>query len=237
MSTHAVESGVGVRTGLPAAARAQVLWLGGALVGSFLLPFVFADRLGLAKDVYYGIYGASVIAFLTLWAHTTALSWRGAVRRHWRLAVVLGLASGAVLAFIVLKDAATTRPGDAAVLGAVLWRGVFYGAIDGLLLSSFPILAVFGAFKGTKLERRRRGKIAIGSVAMLASLLMTATYHLGYNDFRSAKVRSPLAGDVIWSMPTLLTLNPLGAPIAHASMHVTAVLHSYHTDLFLPPHR
>jgi hypothetical protein len=37
-------------------------------------------------------------------------------------------------------------------------------------------------------------------------------------------------------MPTLLTLNPIGAPIAHATMHVTAVLHSYHTDLFLPPH-
>ena len=28
-----------------------------------------------------------------------------------------------------------------------------------------------------------------------------------------------------------------GAPFAHAVMHSTAVLHSYHTDLFLPPHR
>ncbi len=65
---------------------------------------------------------------------------------------------------------------------------------------------------------------------------MTAVYHLGYSDFRSAKVRSPIAGDVAWSMPTLLTLNPIGAPIAHATMHVTAVLHSYNTDLFLPPH-
>ena len=40
----------------------------------------------------------------------------------------------------------------------------------------------------------------------------------------------------MWSVPTLATLNPIGAPIAHVGLHVSAVLHSYETDLFLPPH-
>jgi hypothetical protein len=69
-----------------------------------------------------------------------------------------------------------------------------------------------------------------------ASQLMTATYHLGYSDFRSEKLAKPLAGDVLWSVPTLATLNPIGAPIAHAGMHVTAVVHSSDTVVFLPPH-
>ncbi len=112
---------------------------------------------------------------------------------------------------------------------------MFYGLADGLLLSSFPILAVFAAF-GSPMVERMRGKIMVGVVALLASLVMTGAYHAGYSDFRSGKVANPLAGDVVWSMPTLITLNPIGAPIAHAGMHVTAVLHSYHTDLFLPPH-
>ena len=30
----------------------------------------------------------------------------------------------------------------------------------------------------------------------------------------------PVAADVVWSVPTLVTLNPIGAPIAHAGMHV-----------------
>jgi hypothetical protein len=34
-----------------------------------------------------------------------------------------------------------------------------------------------------------------------------------------------------------MTLNPIGAPVAHVVMHTTAVLHAYHTDVFLPPHR
>jgi hypothetical protein len=50
-------------------------------------------------------------------------------------------------------------------------------------------------------------------------------------------VKRPLTGDVIWSAPTLVTLSPLGAPIAHITLHVSTVVHSYDTDLFLPPHR
>jgi hypothetical protein len=66
---------------------------------------------------------------------------------------------------------------------------------------------------------------------------MTAAYHAGYSDFRSGKIGKPLTGDVVWSIPTLVTLNPIGSPIAHAGLHTSAVLHSYETDTFLPPHR
>ncbi|MGZ4335555.1 MAG: hypothetical protein ACXVRJ_14960 [Gaiellaceae bacterium] len=237
MSTHAVEPRVGTPAHLPAAVRAQMPWLAGGLAGSFLVPFVLADQLSLPKDLYYGIYGVSVLTFLWSWTRATSQPWRELVVRHWRLAVVLGLVCGALLMFVVLRQDATTRPAGVGLVAAIVWRGLFYGAIDGLLLSSFPILLVFAAFKGTHLLERLQGKIVVGLVALVASMVMTATYHLGYSDFRSSKLRSPVAGDVVWSMPTLLTLNPIGAPIAHATLHTTAVLHSYHTDLFLPPHR
>jgi len=237
MSIHAIEPHAGSPARLPLAARRQLPWIGAGLAVGFLVPFVFADRLALQRDLYYAVYAAAVIGFFAAWARATEQPLREMVHRRWRLAVLLGLVFGAALAFMVLRAAdATSRPAGIALAGAVLWRGVVYGAIDGLLLSSFPILAVFAAFEGTELRRRRRGKVLIGVVALVASLGMTAVYHLGYSDFRSGKVRSPIAGDVAWSMPTLLTLNPIGAPIAHATMHVTAVLHSYNTDLFLPPH-
>ena len=40
---------------------------------------------------------------------------------------------------------------------ALLWRGVAYGAADGLLLSAFPILAVYAAAEDTPIRRRRSG--------------------------------------------------------------------------------
>jgi hypothetical protein len=71
---------------------------------------------------------------------------------------------------------------------------------------------------------------------MTASMTMTAVYHAGYSDFRSSKLSKPVTGDLVWSVPTLATLNPIGAPIAHAGLHVSAVFHNADSNLFLPPH-
>lgn len=219
-----------------APASRQARWLVGGVALGFLVPFVCTDLLGLQRDVYYGVYSAFAFGFFGFWAHHTNQSIRTMIARRWVLAIVLGLAVAGVMAFIVLRQDATSRPTGLTLAAAVMWRGVVYGAADGLLLSSFPILAVFAAFTGTALRRSTSGKLRIGALALLASIAMTAAYHAGYSDFRSGKIANPIAGDAIWSIPTLVTLNPIAAPIAHVGLHVTAVLHSYHTDLFLPPH-
>jgi hypothetical protein len=211
-------------------------WLAAGFPFAFALPFVLTDVLDLNRDLFYGLYALAVAGFVTAWARDTGLTRRD-LTRNWRWGLVLGAAAAALLALIVVRtDHATARPGGIDLAAAVLWRGVLYGLTDGVLLSVFPILAVFGAFAGTKLRERAAGTALIATIALLASLGITAVYHLGYSDFRSEKVRKPLVGDVIWSAPTLLTLSPLGAPIAHVGLHVGAILHSYETDTFLPPH-
>ena len=203
-----------------------------------LVPFLFADVLQLPRDLYYGIYIAAVFVFFALWARATGQRLDVMVRRRWRLAVVLGVVFALLLSFVVVRtEPAGPAPEGLALVWAVLWRGVAYGAADGLLLSAFPILAVFAAAEGSRLRRRRSGTVAVGAAALLASLTMTTVYHLGYQDFRSALLARPVAADLVWSVPTLVTLNPIGTPITHAAMHVTAVLHSYDTEVFLPPHR
>jgi hypothetical protein len=78
--------------------------------------------------------------------------------------------------------------------------------------------------------------LATGALALVMAFGFTAVYHAGYSEFRSGKIGTPMRGTAIWSASTLLTLNPLGAPIAHVAMHVSAVIHNYKTDTFLPPH-
>jgi hypothetical protein len=236
MSTHAVRHAARARAGTQVSRH--WFWLAGGLVLGFALPYVFTDVLEIERDLFYGIYAAAVVALVAAWARSTGYDLRRAVRRRWPWALGLGLAVAGILALVVLRTEDTTsRPDGLELVGAVAWRGVVYGLVDGLLLSAFPILVVFAAMAGTRLNERLRGKLVIGVVALVASLAMTAVYHAGYSDFRSEKIRKPVLGDVAWSVPTLLTLNPIGAPIAHAGMHTTAVLHSYETDTFLPPHR
>ena len=231
------------RAAAPAAAasvstpRRHAAWLVGGMALAFLVPYVLADRIGLARDLYYGLYAAAVVALFTGWARDTGESLRAMLARRWRLAVLLGLAFAGISAFIATRaEDAGGHPGGIEFAGALFWRGLVYGAADGLLLSAFPILLVFAALRGSRLRRRAGGLIAVGAIAMVASLSMTAVYHAGYSDFRSSKLRKPVTGDLIWSVPTLATLNPVGAPIAHVGLHVGAVVHDYDTQLFLPPH-
>ena len=216
--------------------RRHWAWLVACFPFAFAVPFLLTDVLDLNRDLFYGLYALAVAGFVAAWARDTRLTRRD-FTRNWRWGLALGAAGAALMALIVLRtEDATARPGGIELAAAVLWRGVLYGLTDGVLLSVFPILAVFAAFAGTRLRQRAAGTVLIATIAMIASLGITAVYHLGYSDFRSEKVRKPIVGDMVWSAPTLLTLSPLGAPIAHAGLHVSAVLHSYQTNTFLPPH-
>jgi hypothetical protein len=227
---------VGSRTRL-AAVPQQAWWLLGGLMLAFGVPFVFADLAGLQRDLYYALYVVSVFAFVGLWVRQTQQPVRTFLTHRWRWAVPLGVLAGVVLMFTVLREPSTPHPHGLTFVGAIIWRGIVYGTADSLLLSVFPILAVFGLFASKPLrERSKRAVAGIGALALVVSLLFTAVYHVGHPDFRGSNVTRPLTGDVIWSVPTLVTLSPLGTPIAHIATHVTAVVHSYDTDLFLPPH-
>jgi hypothetical protein len=222
---------VGIRT------HPQWVWLLAGLMLAFAVPYVFADLLSLNRDVYYGIYTLAVVGFLALWLRLGTQSPRRMLTRNWRLGFVLGAVFAGLEVAIALTDKATTHPQGWTFADAILWRGVVYGATDGLLLSVCPILAVFAAFASRPLrERTKRAVTGIGALALAVSIVFTAVYHLGYPDFRGSKLKKPVVGDLVWSVPTLMTLSPVGAPIAHIGLHVTAVVHSYDTNTFLPPH-
>jgi hypothetical protein len=42
-------------------------------------------------------------------------------------------------------------------------------------------------------------------------------------------------GNVLMSMPMLLTANPYGSVADHSAMHIAAVIHEYEGDTRLPP--
>jgi hypothetical protein len=200
-------------------------------------PVRLAEHLGVARDLYYGFYAAAVVGLFVAWARDTQQPLREMLARRWQLAVGLGVVFAAISAFIATRaEDGTAHPDGIEFVAALFWRGIVYGAADGLLLSAFPILLVFAALRDSRVRQRAAGLVAVGAVAMIASLAMTAAYHAGYDDFRSDKLQKPVTGDLVWSVPTLATLNPVGAPIAHVGLHVGAVTHNYQTDLFLPPH-
>ena len=107
-------------------------------------PFLLTDVFNLNRDVFYGAYALVVAVLFTGWVRSTGYDLVAAVWRRWLLAIALGTLCGGLLAMMVVRtEAATSRPEGIKLVGALAWRGVLYGITDGLLLSVFPILAVF----------------------------------------------------------------------------------------------
>jgi hypothetical protein len=206
----------------------------GALVG-FGASFIFGDFLSLPVDLYYLVYFGIIFIFFSFYVRETKLNIKEWFSKRLVWGVLLGFMFGGLMVQKVLSMPETEKFTGAYLGWVLFWRGLVYGMIDGLLLSSFPWIVTWRAFDVGK--KPLGEKIAFGFLAWLFILGVTTAYHLGYSDFRSGKILQPNIGNTIISLPTLLTGNPLGSPITHAIMHTTAVIHSPRTDLFLPPHR
>lgn len=206
----------------------------GVLVG-FGASFIFGDLITLPLDLYYLIYFGIIITFFTIYIKKTQLNLKEWFSRRLVLGILLGLIFGALMVQNVLSRPATEKFTGPYLAWLIFWRGLIYGAIDGLLLSVFPWVVTWRAFDVSGRPQERNIKVNL--LAWVFVLAMTTAYHLGYSDFRSKKIIEPNIGNTIISIPTLASTNPIGSPIAHAIMHITAIIHSPKTELFLPPHR
>jgi len=206
----------------------------GAIVG-FGASFIFGDLMTLPLDLYYLIYFGIITVFFTIYIQKTQLNLKEWFSRRLVWGILLGLVFGALMVQNVLSRPATEKFTGPYLVWLIFWRGLIYGAMDGLLLSVFPWMVTWRAFDVEKKPLGR--KIAFALLAWLFILVLTTAYHLGYSDFRSRKIIQPNIGNTIISVPTLVSANPIGSPVAHAMMHIAAIIHSPRTELFLPPHR
>lgn len=211
----------------------QLRWLAIAAVVGFAVPFIGSSILGLQHDVYLGIYFVAVAVLLWAYARTTRLDIRALLLRNWKLGVALGVVFGIVLVRNVFSEHATPHPSGAYYWFELLWRGGIYGAVDALLLTVLPSLVVYRSLGGHLRSWRLRLEYFGASLALILSL--TAIYHLGYTQYRQDGVRAPETGNVIISMPMLLSANPIGSVADHMAMHISAVQHEYNTEVRLPP--
>ena len=212
---------------------AHIVWFAGGAILGFLVPFIFTSVLSPHHDLYYLIYFAIASGFLGLYVRTTRVDLARFIQRNWHWSLGIGVPVGAFVVWNVLSRDGTPGLTGAYLVFEVLWRGAAYGVVDALLLTAFPGLVALGLLRGNLSGMLRKAGLVLATMVMV--LVITGVYHLGYDQFREAGVREPEIGNVIISAPMLATANPAGSILAHASMHVAAVIYSYETDVFLPP--
>jgi len=222
-----------VSRAVPAVVR-HLAWFAGVCAVAFLVSYLGVSVLDLQHDLFYLVYFAITITLVVTYVRVERVDvaevFRG--RRRWSLGV--GLVLTGFLVFNVFKTAdGTARPHGAYFVFELLWRGVGYGIVDTLLLTIFP------CFVATMLLRGQvaglRGKLRFTALMLPLVIVLTATYHSGYPQYRQDGLSRPETGNVLISVPTFATANPVGSIVAHVSQHITAVTHAYESRIFNPP--
>jgi hypothetical protein len=212
----------------------QLGWFALVCAVGFLVPYLGVSVLDLQHDVFYLVYFVVTIALVAGYVRLERVD-VGEVfrlRRRWSLGVGVVLAVFLVVNVFNTEDA-TARPGGAYFAFELLWRGVGYGLVDTLLLTVLPCLVAYSLLHGR--VGGLKGKLRLTALMLPLVLLVTATYHLGYPQYRDDGIGRPETGNVLISIPAFATANPLGSFVAHASQHVAAVTHAYESRIFNPP--
>jgi hypothetical protein len=218
---------------VPHAVR-QVAWVAAVCGIAFLVPYLGVSVLALQHDVYYLVYFAVTIALVATYARVEQVDAAEIFRQRWRWSLGAGVVLAAFLVFNVFKTSdATARPHGAYFVFELLWRGVGYGIVDTLLLTIFPCFVAYKLLHGHAVGLK--GKLRFTALMWPVVLLVTATYHLGYPQYRQDGLSRPETGNVLISIPTFATVNPVGSIVAHVSQHITAVTHAYESRIFNPP--
>ena len=201
---------------------------------AFLIPYLGVSVLDLQHDVFYLVYFAVTIAAGRHLRSGRARQSGRDLPARWRWSLGVGVVLAGFLVFNVFHTSdATPRPHGAYFVFELLWRGVGYGLVDTLLLTIFPCFVSYRLLHGH--VAGLKGKLRFTALMLPLVILVTATYHLGYPQYRQDGLSRPETGNVLISIPTFATANPVGSIVAHVSQHITAVTHAYESRIFNPP--
>jgi hypothetical protein len=215
-------------------AARDLAWFTVGCAYAFVISYLGSSVLGLQHDLYYLAYFAAVLLLLGVYVRIERVDLKAVFAPRWRWSVGLGASMAVVLVFNVFKtEDATARPRGLYFAFELAWRGVGYGLIDVLLLTVFPCIVALRLLHGH--ADGLKGKLRFSALALPLVMIITASYHWGYPQYRQDGIQRPETGNVLISIPAFATANPAGSIVAHVSQHIAAVTHAYETKIFIPP--
>jgi hypothetical protein len=214
----------------------HLLWVSGAALLGWAVAAFFAGALHLTRPLflipYVGLTGIFLIGYLR-WS---GLDWRTHLLHNWQWGLAAAALVGWFVVQSVLRQPHSPTPQGIDLVFNLIWLGLVYGAVDGLMLSVLPVAATWQACTLLGWTKGWPGQIGAGVMALLASLVVTATYHLGYREFQGVAVLWPVLGVGVMSLAYVATRSPLAPVVSHIAMHIAAVWVGLQSAIQLPPH-
>jgi hypothetical protein len=214
----------------------SVGWIIAASGIGFAISAFFAGRVKLSRHRFLIPYVSITGIFLFSFVILNDIDIGSIFAKYWTWGILAGGLLSIYLIKTVKAQLASRQSYGAELVVDMAWAGLVYGMVDALFLNIMPVIAVWIGTAQFAWATTLAGKIGVGLIALIASLLVTLTYHLGYPEFRNKRVVMVLLGNSLITLAFLLGGNPLGSLISHTAMHLAAVLQGPETTIQLPPH-
>lgn len=214
----------------------MVAWVVGACGLGFAISAVFAGWLKLSRRTFLIPYIFISSIFFYTFIVINEIDIAAILAKNWVWGILAGGLIGVFLVITVKRQPVSRQSNGAELVFDITWVGFVYGFIDGLFLNIMPVVAVWAGAAQFGWTATLPGKIGLGLAGLLASLLVTLTYHLGYPEFRNKRVSLVLVGNSLITLAFLLSGSPIGSIVSHTAMHVAAVFQGPETTIQLPPH-
>jgi hypothetical protein len=193
-----------------------------------LVSWISADRLRVSREAFLLPYVLSACVLCLIFVRAEHVDFAEALRRNPVRTTIATLLTAAITITTVLLQRGAPRAHGARLAFEIAWDGVAYGAVDGLMLTVIPMASIARL-------RAAPGR-ATDVLALLASVFVFIVYHLGFPEFRGAGLVAPVIASIMFGAAFLFSRNPLAPILAHAAMHIVAVLHGPAGTVQLPPH-
>jgi len=201
----------------------HLIWIFDLCVLLFGLPLLFVNLFKVPIDLYYLIFLISTAGFLLYYKKSSSLEARASLKSGWALGFILAVFFGLGFISYSLVD----LPG---VLGmfksislmVVLWRGIIFGLASGIIISVFPFVVTWRALAGTNPGNFRRAGVIVIAVFFIA--LTSFSYSMGLTGLSRDSMKDRITMNLIASIPTLVSGNPMAAPIAGAFRQISEIV-------------
>lgn len=214
----------------------SVVWIVGACILGFSITAFFSSWLRLSRDLFLIPYVGLAVAFLAAFFLLNAIDVSVLLSENWAWGAAVGVILAVLLVFSVRSQPPSQGPKGAYLVFEIIWAGLLYGLVDGVLLSVMPVVAIWEGTRQSAWFATVPGTVAVWVLALIAGVAVSVAYHLGYKEFRNERIKYPVVGPGLMTLGVLVAGNPLAAMISHPIMHIAAVIHGPESTVQLPPH-
>ncbi len=224
------------RTEMTAGWWHELVWVPVAGAAGFVVTGALTWWQDVPRGWMVAVYAPVAFALFASYVRSNDIDLIATVKHRWRWGVGIGAAVGGLLMLTVQRQEAGPRPQGLDLVWDIAWLGVVYGAADAVLMNILPAMATWRVFRRRGWTTDLRGKIGVGALAVVASMIVTVAVHAGYTEYQGIDMRQPVIGNTINTLAFVLANNPIASLISHITMHIAAVFHGAETTVQLPPH-